>query len=150
MTDDRKLILIVEDEFVSREILKMTIEQNYDVLLAENGSQALKHIEESGDRLSLILLDLNLPDMHGVDILNMINEKEEVHRIPVIVLTADKEAEVGCLDIGASDFIPKPYPDIKIIQARIRHTIELFEKRVIIGQTEFDELTGLPRSKPAK
>lgn len=143
ITNDRKLILIVEDEFVSREILKMTIEQNYDVLLAENGSQALRHIEESGDRLSLILLDLNLPDMHGVDILNMINEKEEVHRIPVIVLTADKEAEVECLDIGAADFIPKPYPDIKIIQARIRHTIELFEKRVIIGQTEFDELTGL-------
>ena len=143
IANDRKLILIVEDEFVSREILKMTIEKDYDVLVAEDGKQALSHIEESGDRLSLILLDLNLPDMHGVDILNMINEKEEVHRIPVIVLTADKEAEVECLDIGAADFIPKPYPDIKIIQARIRHTIELFEKRVIIGQTEYDELTGL-------
>ena len=141
--NDRKLILIVEDEFVSREILKMTIAQDYDVLVAEDGKQALDHIEASGDRLSLILLDLNLPDMHGVDILNMINEKEEIHRIPVIVLTADKEAEVECLDIGAADFIPKPYPDIKIIQARIRHTIELFEKRVIIGQTEYDELTGL-------
>ena len=142
-TEDRKLILIVEDEFVSREILRMSIEQDYDVLLAENGSQALEHIEANGDRMSLILLDLNLPDMHGVEILNMINEKDEVHRIPVIVLTADKEAEVECLDIGAADFIPKPYPDIKIIRARIRHTIELFEKRVIIGQTEFDELTGL-------
>ncbi len=141
--DERQLILIVEDEFVSREILKMSIEREYDVLLAENGKQALEHIGASGDQLSLILLDLNLPDMHGVDILNMINEKEEIHRIPVIVLTADKEAEVECLDIGAADFIPKPYPDIKIIQARIRHTIELFEKRVIIGQTEFDELTGL-------
>ena len=141
--DERQLILIVEDEFVSREILKMSIEREYDVLLAENGKQALDHIEASGNQLSLILLDLNLPDMHGVDILNMINEKEEIHRIPVIVLTADKEAEVECLDIGAADFIPKPYPDIKIIQARIRHTIELFEKRVIIGQTEFDELTGL-------
>ncbi|MBE6028290.1 MAG: EAL domain-containing protein [Clostridiales bacterium] len=141
--DERQLILIVEDEFVSREILKMSIEREYDVLLAENGKQALEHIDASGDQLSLILLDLNLPDMHGVDILNMINEKEEIHRIPVIVLTADKEAEVECLDIGAADFIPKPYPDIKIIQARIRHTIELFEKRVIIGQTEFDELTGL-------
>ena len=141
--NERKLILIVEDEFVSREILKMTIEKDYDTLVAENGRQALEHIEASGDRLSLVLLDLNLPDMHGVDILNMINEKEEIHRIPVIVLTADKEAEVECLDIGAADFIPKPYPDIKIIQARIRHTIELFEKRVIIGQTEYDELTGL-------
>ena len=139
----RKIILIVEDEFVSREILRMSIEQSYDVLLAENGRQALEHIEASGDRISLVLLDLNLPDMHGVDILNMINEKEDVHRIPVIVLTADKEAEVECLDLGAADFIPKPYPDLKIIQARIRHTIELFEKRVIIGQTEFDELTGL-------
>ena len=108
IANDRKLILIVEDEFVSREILKMTIEKDYDVLVAEDGKQALSHIEESGDRLSLILLDLNLPDMHGVDILNMINEKEEVHRIPVNVLTADKEAEVECLDIGAADFIPKP------------------------------------------
>ncbi len=142
-TDERKLILIVEDEFVSREILKMSLMQDYDVLLAENGKQALAHIEASGDRMSLILLDLNLPDMHGVDILNTINDKEEIYRIPVIVLTADKEAEVECLDLGAADFIPKPYPDLKIIQARIRHTIELFEKRVIIGQTEFDELTGL-------
>ena len=141
--NNRKLILIVEDEFVSREILRMTIEKDYDILVAEDGKQALDHIEASGDRLSLILLDLNLPDMHGVNILNMINKKEEIHRIPVIVLTADKEAEVECLDIGAADFIPKPYPDIKIIQARIRHTIELFEKRVIIGQTEYDELTGL-------
>ncbi len=143
MANDRKLILIVEDEFVSREILRMTIEQDYDVLAAGNGKQALEHIEERGEQLSLILLDLNLPDMHGVDILNMINEKDEVHRIPVIVLTADKEAEVECLDMGAADFIPKPYPDIRIMQARIRHTIELFEKRVIIGQTEYDELTGL-------
>ena len=83
MTDDRKLILIVEDEFVSREILKMTIEQNYDVLLAENGSQALKHIEESGDRLSLILLDLNLPDMHGLSVLRQLKADSQYRRIPV-------------------------------------------------------------------
>ena len=68
MTDDRKLILIVEDEFVSREILKMTIEKDYDTLVAENGRQAVEHIEASGDRLSLVLLDLVLPDLTLLDL----------------------------------------------------------------------------------
>lgn len=141
--ENRKLILIVEDEFVSREILKRSIEKDYDLLLAENGREALDHLETSGDRINLMLLDLNLPDMSGMDILSMIREKDELQRIPVIVLTADMNAEVDCLDIGAADFIPKPYPSVKVINARIRRTIELFEKRVIIGQTEQDDLTGL-------
>ena len=141
--EDRKLILIVEDEFINREMLRMSISKEYDLLLAENGSQALKHIDESGDRISLMLLDLNLPDMNGLEILKHIHERGAEDRIPVIVLTADVDAEVESLDIGAADFIPKPYPRPEVINARIRRTIELSEKRVIIDETEHDALTGL-------
>ena len=63
--------------------------------------------------------------------------------LPVIVMTADQEAEVECLNLGATDFIPKPYPKQEVVLARILRTIELFEDRDIIRWTERDQLTGL-------
>ena len=141
--EERKLILIVEDEFVSREMLRNAIKDDYDLLLAATGREAVEHIRNNGNRISLILLDLNLPDMSGMEILSRLREKEDQYTIPVIVLTADVDAEVDSLDLGAADFIPKPYPRVKVIKARIRRTIELSEKRFIIGRTEHDSLTGL-------
>jgi DNA-binding response OmpR family regulator len=76
--------------------------------------------------------------MSGMEILGRLREREDQYSIPVIVLTADVDAEVDSLDIGAADFIPKPYPKRKVINARIRRTIELSEKRFLLGRTEFD------------
>ena len=140
---ERRLILIVEDEFISREMLRVAIQDDYDLLLAATGQEAVDHIRANGNRISLILLDLNLPDMSGMEILGRLREREDQYSIPVIVLTADVDAEVDSLDIGAADFIPKPYPKRKVINARIRRTIELSEKRFLLGRTEFDSLTGL-------
>ncbi|MBR2705798.1 MAG: EAL domain-containing protein [Mogibacterium sp.] len=140
---DKKLILIVEDEHVNCEILAMILQGSYDILTAHTGREALALIDEKGDRLSLVLLDLNLPDIEGMEILRRIRKKDLHHRLPVIVMTADRNAEVESLDLGASDFIPKPYPRPEVIKARVRRTIELSEDRIIIGQTEHDSLTGL-------
>lgn len=63
--------------------------------------------------------------------------------IPVIVLTVDQDAELECLKLGAMDFIPKPYPDIEIVKARISKCIELSENRDLIRRTQRDKLTGL-------
>ena len=68
---------------------------------------------------------------------------EDLMAIPVIFLTVDQEAELDCLKIGAMDFIPKPYPDIEIVKARIAKCIELSEDRDLIRHTERDKLTGL-------
>ena len=144
LSENRKrLILIVEDEEINREILKINLEQDYEILTAETGAEALKMIRARVDTLSLVLLDLILPDMHGLDILRMLKEEERLSRIPVIVLTSDTEAEVESLNSGASDFISKPYPMHEIIQARVRRTIELSENRDLIRWTERDHLTGL-------
>ena len=143
-TADRKLVLVVEDEFINREVLVNIVSMDYEVLAAETGGEALSYMEEYRDRLSMILLDLNLPDISGIDILGTVNERDEAERIPVIVLTSEKDEEVKVLNLGAADFIPKPYPtNPEIILARIRRTIELYENRVIISQTEHDPLTGL-------
>ena len=136
-------ILIVEDEFVNRELLKAYLEDKYELLIAETGAEALEAVRKHFDTLSLVMLDLILPDMHGLDILREIKQDPDLSKIPVIVLTGDTESEVESLNIGASDFISKPYPRVEVILARIRRSIELSENRDLIRGTELDQLTGL-------
>ena len=139
----KRQILIVEDEFVNREILKAYLEAEYEIVCAETGEEAKETIRAGFDTLSLILLDLNLPDIHGMDILRWTREDVHFSKIPVIVMTSDKESEVESLNIGAADFITKPYPMPKVIQARVRRIIELNETRDLVRETSRDSLTGL-------
>ena len=141
--DRRRLVLIVEDEYVNRELLKAYLENDYDLLFAETGSEALEIIRARSETLSLVLLDLILPDINGLEILRRIKHDADLSRIPIIVLTSNVESEVESLNAGASDFISKPYPRHEVIMARIRRSIELSENRDLIRWTERDHLTGL-------
>jgi len=142
-SNGKRQILIVDDEIINRELLGAILAEQYDVILAETGARALDNMYANKDTLSLILLDLILPDMHGLDILRQIKGDPQLTHIPVIVVTSDRDAEVESLTIGAIDFIPKPYPMPKVVQARVLRTIELSEDRDIIRSTERDNLTGL-------
>ena len=71
----KRQVLIVEDEFVNREILKANLDQDYEILEAETGAHALDAIAANVDTLSLVLLDLNLPDIHGMEILRRMKWK---------------------------------------------------------------------------
>ena len=125
LSENRKrLVLIVEDEEINREILKINLDRDYEILTAETGAEALETIRVRADTLSLVLLDLILPDTHGLDILRRLKEEDRLSRIPIIVLTSDTAAEVESLNSGASDFIPKPYPRQEIIMARARRSEE--------------------------
>ena len=140
---ERRRILVVEDEFINQEILKSLIGEAYEVVPAYTGAEAMELVRTQHETLSLILLDLNLPDIQGLELLRRIREDAAFSRLPVIVMTADSEAEVESLTLGAIDFIPKPYPQQKVILARVRRTIELSEDRDILRWTERDHLTGL-------
>ena len=140
---ERRRILVVEDEYVNQEILKALIGEAYEVVPAYTGAEAMELVRTQHETLSLILLDLNLPDIQGLELLRRIREDAAFSRLPVIVMTADREAEVESLTLGAIDFIPKPYPQQKVILARVRRTIELSEDRDILRWTERDHLTGL-------
>ncbi len=142
---DRKQrnILIVEDEMLNMEMLRMILGDEYRIECAENGSTALRILDQQADTLSLVLLDLNLPDMKGIDILRRIKRNAPTALLPVIVLTADQDAEVECLTQGAIDFIPKPYPRPEVVLARVWRTIQLSEDQDVISWTERDQLTGL-------
>ena len=135
-------ILIADDEEINREIMADVL-QEYDALLAEDGEQALQLIREYQDQLSLILLDIHMPGLSGLELLRILREDAELRTIPVIVVTSDHGAEVDCLNLGAVDFITRPYPHARVIQARVKRVIELSEDRKLIGGTERDTLTGL-------
>lgn len=143
IVQNRKTVLIVEDEFVNREILNNIICDDYDTITAEEGRTALDILKERQTDISLVLLDLMLPEVSGLEVLRHMSADTHLNNIPVIVLTSDKGQEVECLDLGASDFIPKPYPNANVVLARIRRVIELYEDRKIIQGTERDPLTRL-------
>lgn len=141
--DGRRLILVVEDEEVNRAILGMILEKDYEVIFAENGEEALQVIEEKKAFLSLVILDLIMPVIPGMEVLRRIKAAPDTRDLPVIVASGDQSQEIECLNAGAGDFIQKPYPEPGVILARVRRTIELSEGRQIIQSTERDPLTGL-------
>ena len=139
----KHLVLVVDDEMINRMILGQILAEEYEVIFAEDGKKGLAAIRDNRNELSLILLDLVMPGIHGLDLLKLIKNNKEMKHIPVIVLTSDHKSEVPSLQLGASDFIPKPYPLPEIIMARLKRTIELAEDRKLIQSTEKDSLTGL-------
>ena len=143
----KRHVLVADDEFINRELLENILEDEYDILKAEDGEMAYEMIKQNRNTLSLILLDLMMPKLSGLELLACLKGDSELKGIPVIVLTSDQQSEVESLKKGAADFIPKPYPQSDVIKARVSKAIELAEDRQIISATESDELTGLYTSE---
>ena len=139
----RKHILIVDDMELNREIIGDLLTEDYDVSYASDGVEAMEALRSHKDDIDLVLLDLQMPNMDGREVIAQMQIDEDLMSIPVVILTVDQAAELDCLRIGAMDFIPKPYPDIEIVKARIAKCIELAEDRELIRYTERDKLTGL-------
>ena len=104
----RRKILIVEDERVNQLMLGKMLEDSCELLYASDGIEALEMIKTHREDLAMVLLDLQMPRMSGMEVLRVMKEEKELQDLPVIVMTADQSAEVACLKIGAIDFIPKP------------------------------------------
>lgn len=113
-------ILIVDDDASIRKFLKLSLENSsYSVTIAENGKEALKIIQN--DKPNIVILDLNLPDYSGKELLQLIKKD---FSIPVIMLTVEDsdEQKVELLDLGADDYLTKPF-SIQELLARIRVVI---------------------------
>lgn len=109
MRNDRRLVLMVEDDNKLREVLTKFLSRNdYEVLAAENGKVGLKLFYENSKNLDIVLLDGMLPDIDGVDVLKEIREHSQV---PVIMLTAreSEEDQLNGLNNGADNYITKPF-----------------------------------------
>lgn len=109
MRNDRRFVLMVEDDNKLREVLTKFLSRNdYEVLAAENGKVGLELFYENSKNLDIVLLDGMLPDIDGVDVLKEIREHSQV---PVIMLTAreSEEDQLNGLNNGADNYITKPF-----------------------------------------
>ena len=144
ITTGKRKILIIEDNALNREMLCEILKDKYDILTAENGEIGFEILEKNYKALSVILLDMQMPVCDGTEFLKKIGEDTALASIPVIVITAnsDEDAELTCLNLGASDFIRKPY-NADIVKGRVDNVIKLKESTLMLAAVEHDELTGL-------
>lgn len=140
----RRTLLIVDDISTNREILKKILGDDYDILEASDGAEALSLMRGCYKDLSAVLLDLVMPIMDGFDTLAAMSADPVLSHIPVIVTTGqtELESEVRALGLGANDYIAKPY-NSAIIKQRIKNTINLRETAAAVNTLQRDNLTGL-------
>ena len=139
----RRRVLIVDDEFINREILGNMLSSTYAVEYAENAKIALDKLIDPDVTYSLILLDLMMPVMGGIEFMEHRSRNNRLKRIPVVVMTSENDLEIKCLKLGAADFIKKPFNVPEVVLARCERIIELFEDKNLIRQTERDGVSGL-------
>lgn len=144
-------ILVVEDEIHIQELIKYNLEKNgYKVLISDNGEDGLIMAMENIP--DLILLDLMLPGMDGLEVCKRLHMDKETKKIPIVMLTAKSEEfdKVLGLELGADDYVTKPFSIKELIarvRARLRNaddemmgSVPLTHKNVIrIGEIEIDK-----------
>ncbi|MBK8433589.1 MAG: response regulator [Chloroflexi bacterium] len=128
MSDTQALVLVVDDNEVNRDVLSRRLNRyGHEVETAENGRQALRMIRER--EYDLVLLDIMMPEMNGYQVLERIKDDPITRGLPVIVISAldDIESIVKCIQMGAEDYLPKPFNPL-LLKARI--TASLDKKRM--------------------
>lgn len=123
-------ILIVDDSKVNRDLLSYILEDDYAILKASNGLEAIEIIERKKTHLKLILLDLLMPEMDGFEVLRQMKKSEFTGKIPVIVISSesDDEVQVKAFEYGVSDYITKPFGK-EVVKQRVQNVIDLFDYR---------------------
>lgn len=121
-----KRILAVDDSAMNLKLVENMIKGEYQLELSESGEAALAYLENN--TVDLVLLDLLMPEMDGMETYDRLRELENGRNVPVIFLTADTdiESEITCLKKGASDFVRKPFMP-EVMRNRIRRVLELDE-----------------------
>lgn len=150
MEKSEKAILVAEDVRSSRHALVSMIKKQGFVRIyeAENGRQALEILETCS--IDLVLLDIMMPELDGIAVLNAMKADEKLRLVPVIMVTAidDMDSAVSCIELGAEDYLIKPFNPV-MLRARIYASLE--KKRLRDIEKEYlrmyDSATGLPNRR---
>ncbi|WP_411823419.1 response regulator [Leptospira sp. 'Mane'] len=130
MTLNEIKVLIVDDSEDNRLILEeLTKSLGFESVLANNGKEAQALLE--ADSFTVILLDINMPEMNGIELLKWIKGQPKLQEIPVLMVSAIEETEeiVNCLKLGADDFIHKPF-EVEILKARLNSALSKFRAKL--------------------
>src|SRR5207302_2330185 len=125
-------VLVIDDEPPIRKLLRMGLStQGYEVLEAGSGKASLELLAQKPD---LIILDLGLPDMQGLELLRMMRARNE--GVPIVVLSSrgDEVSKVQALDLGADDYVTKPFGMEELLarmRAALRHQLQVHGERPV-------------------
>ena len=123
-------LLVVDDSEMNREILKEILGKEYRILEACDGNEALEMLEQYGTEISLVLLDIIMPQMDGFEVLAYMNRDKWIEDIPVIMISSEgSESYIRrAYELGASDYISRPF-DTKVVYQRVINMIKLYAKQ---------------------
>ena len=123
-------ILIVDDSEFNRAILKEILEETYENIEADGGNEALHKIDEYGMKISLVLLDIIMPEKDGFEVLKYMEEERLISDIPVIIISSEDSANYirRAYEMGVSDYINRPF-DANIVYQRVSNTVKLYAKQ---------------------
>ena len=122
----RYKILIVDDSYINRELLKEMLKDEYDILEAENGKKALEMIEHK-EQIDGILLDLIMPEINGFGVIEELSKKGIMKKVPVMIISSEISAENEniCFKYGVFDFIGRPFKT-SIVRKRVQNMINIY------------------------
>lgn len=123
-------ILIVDASEFNRAILKEILEETYEIIEADGGNEALHKIDEYGMKISLVLLDIIMPEKDGFEVLKYMEEERLISDIPVIIISSEDSANYirRAYEMGVSDYINRPF-DANIVYQRVSNTVKLYAKQ---------------------
>lgn len=131
MKDNEKpRILITDDSEMNRSILLDILGEEYEIVEAENGAEAVVMLRQYASEISLVLLDIVMPEMDGFEVLSIMNKEHWIEDIPVIIISAENSSTYleRAFDLGVTDYISRPFDDL-IVHRRVINTILLYGKQ---------------------
>ena len=120
----KQKILIVDDSEMNRSILVDMLGDDYDTIEVVNGLQAVNELQKNAADINLVMLDIVMPEMDGLEVLAVMNQRRWIESIPVIMISAETASDriSQALEMGVTDFISRPF-DAKIVQRRVVNTL---------------------------
>ncbi len=138
VTEQKKKVLIVDDSEMNRALLVDMLGEEYEVVEAENGMQAIEILQKFENEFSIMLLDIVMPGMNGFEVLKLMNQYHWIENIPVIMISSESGSiqVERAYELGVTDFISRPF-DALIVRRRVVNTILLYAKqKKLLGLVE--------------
>ena len=133
MDNKQRTILIADDAEINRDLLRMLFENDYNIIEASNGEEAIEALASNKDHIAMLFLDLVMPKKNGLDVLAYMNDTGLISNVPVIMVTGEAtgDTDLKAYEYGVSDIIYKPI-EPKVVVRRTLNLIELFDYRINI------------------
>ena len=138
--DKRQKILIVDDSELNRDILKEILGETYNYLEAENGNQAIQMIGENIG-IDLMLLDINMPQMNGFEVLEIMKRSQCIAETPVIMISSEADVDTmrRAYELGITDYITRPFDSV-IVKKRVQNTLGLYMNQKHLINVVYDQV----------